>query len=245
LGGEPELNEDLPERDLLGSPKLLAECNLQPRRRDHSGVHPAGPDPRLVTGVLTQYTEETDQIGRAERLDDESRGSDRARERAVLRIVVRREEDYPDRSRVARRGELPTDGEAVAVVAFEVHVEQQYLGSPLSRQSEALFGARGLDYVPTLGRQRQSRGRAESRVIVGNENGQRVRTSSSAARGEIYVVGLVRTMTGPLLALPNPGSSESLVQNPSERIECGSKTRLIRAHGYGDEGDGRGGRIVA
>ena len=96
-------------------------------------------------------------------------------------------------------------------MALEVHVEKEHLGSMLSGQSETLFRARGFEDVPALGRERHSRDRAQSRVIVRDKNGRRVGTSSSAERAETYVVGLVRDISGSLLALPNPGSSGTLV----------------------------------
>jgi hypothetical protein len=66
-----------------------------------------------------------------------------------------------------------------------------------SGQRETLLGARGLEYIPALRRERYPRGGAQSRVIVRDENGRRVGTSSSAARAETYWMGLNRGMCKP------------------------------------------------
>jgi len=60
----------------------------------------------------------------------------------------------------------------------------------LARQREALLGARGFEDRPALRRQRDSRGRPQSSVVVRDEGGRGVAASSSAERAKTYVVGL-------------------------------------------------------
>jgi hypothetical protein len=90
-----------------------------------------------------------------------------------------------------------------------------------SCQSDTLFGVRGFEYVPTLRRERQSCGRAQARVIVGDENGRRIVRSSGATRAKSYVLGLVPAMQSPLLALLNGWSSGLLVDPLSEESRFG------------------------
>jgi len=81
----------------------------------------------------------------------------------------------------------------------------------LARLCEAVLGARGFEDRPALRRQRDSRGRPQTGVVVGDEDGRGVAASSSAERAKTYVVGLRRAMRNPLLALLNERSSEPLV----------------------------------
>jgi len=208
---EPKLNEDVAELSLLGSPALLAERLFELRRRDHAGLHQAEPDPGLITGLLANHAQKTDQVERPERLDDEGGGPHCAREGAVLRIVARCEQHHTDGPRFARGGKLPTHREAIAVVSLEVHVQEHHLRSMLSGHGETLPWARRFEHSPTLSRQRHPGDRAQSRVIVRYEDGRRVGTSSSAVGGKTYGVGPGDATIGPLLALPIPGSSETLV----------------------------------
>jgi hypothetical protein len=101
-------------------------------------------------------------------------------------------------------------------VSFEVDVKEHHLGLMLAGQREALFGARGFEDRPALRRQRDSRGGAQTGVVVRDEDGRGVAASSSAERAETYVVGL-RATTAPLLALLNEWSSEPLVAYRLER----------------------------
>jgi hypothetical protein len=148
----------------------------------------------ITTHLFTDHAQQADKIGRAERLDDEGGGPDGARERAVLRIVVSGEQHDADGSRVARRRQFATDREAIAVVSLEVHVEQHHLGPVLARQGETLIRARGFENGPALSRQRDSRDRAQSGVVVRDEDGGGVGSSPSAERAKAYVVGLRRSM---------------------------------------------------
>ena len=96
-------------------------------------------------------------------------------------------------------------------MSFEVHVEQQYLGATCLGHCEALFRARGFEDVPALSRQRHPRGRPQPRVIVRNEDGRRLGTSSRVKRAEVYVVGLERAMRSPLLGVLSLRSSGTVV----------------------------------
>jgi hypothetical protein len=95
----------------------------------------------------------------------------------------------------------------------------------LPGQREAFFGARGFEDGPALRRQRDSRGRPQSGVVVRDEDGRGIAASSSAERAETYVVGLGRAMRNPLLALLNVRSSEPLVAYRLER-----PAQMVGAH---------------
>ena len=126
------------------------------RRRDRTGLDQAEPEPRRTDGLFANQSEKTNEVERAERLDDEGGGSDSAREGAVLRIVTRSEEDHADRLCLTRRLQLATDRETIASVSREVHVEQDDFWSVLSRHGQAFVGGRRFQDRPTLSRQRHA-----------------------------------------------------------------------------------------
>lgn len=224
LGREPELNEDGAEGTLVDSPALLAERFFQLRRCDRTGLDQAETDAGLIARLLANHAQKTDEVGGSEGLDDESGSPDRARERAVLGIVVGCQQHHADGSRLAIGCQLPAHREAIALVSFEVDIEQHYFGPMLAGRREALFGARGFEDRPALRPQRDSRGGAQSSVVVRDEDGRGIAASSSAERAEAYVVGL-RAMRASLLALLNVRSSEPLVAYRLER-----SAQVIGAH---------------
>ena len=149
---------------------LLRDGALELVGFDDAGFDKVQTDPRVVIGAVAEQLQQTRQIQRTERLDDERRRADRAREGSAFGIVACREEDDADASRVGGGFELAAQRVPIARMAFECHVKKKNFGTMAPREREALGGSRCLDHLPALGRERDSRERAERGVVVGNEN---------------------------------------------------------------------------
>ena len=149
---------------------LLRDGALELVGFDDAGFDEVQTDPRVVIGAVAKQLQQTRQIQRTERLDDERRRADRAREGSGFRIVACREEDHAYISRLRGSLELSAHRVPIARMAFECHVKKKNLGAVAPRECEALDGRRRFDHLPALGRERDSRERAERGVVVGNEN---------------------------------------------------------------------------
>ncbi len=171
-----QTHEDRAQRHALALPKtLFGKRALELLRLDHARVDEEQPEARIWRRLIENELQHPHEIERTERLHDVRRRPDRARERAALRIIARRQHHNPYVARRSGASQLTAHDESVARASFEEHVEQDDLRVIAARDGERLFRRRRFEHAPALRHERHADERADRPVVVRDEHRGHVR----------------------------------------------------------------------